>query len=100
MKTRTKNRLIPAGEKSPRIGGLELCSEEHPVRPCTLLLIFGVEETAAELIDLPVELEYERVGVKRSHSGNKINQNKETHPRTISHCINPKAGIGHANVTA
>ena len=61
MKTRTKNRLIPAGEKSPRIGGLELCSEEHLVRPCTLLLIFGVEETATELIDLPVELEHERV---------------------------------------
>src|SRR6476469_3366627 len=65
MKTRTKNRLIPAGEKSPCIGGLELCSEEHLVRPCTLLLIFGVEETAAELIDPPVELEHERVLARR-----------------------------------
>ena len=65
MKTRTKNRLIPAGEKSPRIGGLELRSEEHLLRLCTLLLIFGVEEAAPELIDLPVELERERVLARR-----------------------------------
>src|SRR6266700_1730423 len=57
MKTGTKNRLIPAREESPRIGGLELRSEEHLLRACTLLLIFGIEKSAAKLIDFASELE-------------------------------------------
>jgi len=44
------------------------------------------------------EIEW-RFAREENHSGNKITE-QETHPRTIGHCINPKAGIGQANVTA
>src|SRR5438105_13441453 len=66
---RTKNRLIPAWEKPARIGGFELRSEEHLLRACPLLLIFGVEQTAAKLIDFTGELECERVLSQRQFFG-------------------------------
>ena len=52
LKTRAKNWLVPAGEKSASIGGFKLRSEHDLFCSAALLLVGHVEKSLALLIDL------------------------------------------------